>query len=198
MQFKSLSFGLVGLLSMGLVACAQPLDNRASDKANTGATTPWSPNAPAWFPAKYSPELETRDVRAVPNFASPHVRRAFVVGLGSNLITGANWVFEMWVKDSGRANLWRSEVSGSTNLHFANVLLPRVTTIFESANQWRGSAIFQMSGWVGNAELIIEFTAEVFASSAACYIQKMIKEPVATLGNIKIPVTSWKFATQDD
>ncbi|KAG5999185.1 hypothetical protein E4U54_002002 [Claviceps lovelessii] len=202
MQFKTLSMGLVGLLSMGLAASAQPVDqsvdNTASNVDKLSHTTKWSPNEPAWFSITDSPGVAVRDlsVRA-PDWTSPHVRRAFAVGLGSQLVTGANWVFEMWVNHDHSFRLWRSEVSGSTNLFQANVVVPAINTIATSVYEWTGQAAFQMTGWVGDAELVIDFVAEVVASSTSCYILKMLKYPTAKLAGASIPVTSWTFNSQE-
>ncbi|KAG5984770.1 hypothetical protein E4U55_003282 [Claviceps digitariae] len=197
MQFKSLSIGLVSLLSMGLMASAQPVDNKALDADNLPPTTKWSPNEPAWFPVTDSPNVATRDLAArVPDWTSPHVRRAFAVGLGSQLVSGANWVFEMWVNHDENFRLWRSEVSGSTNLFQANVIIPALQTIGTSVYEYTGKATFQMTGWVNEAELVLEFVAEIVASSTSCYIQKMVEYPTAKLAGASIPVTSWTFNSQ--
>ncbi|KAG6006119.1 hypothetical protein E4U21_007355 [Claviceps maximensis] len=197
MQFKSLSIGLVSLLGMGLMASAQPMDNKVSNGDNLPPTTKWSPNEPAWFSVTDDPAVAARDLSVrIPNWTSPHVRRAFAVGLGTQLVTGANWVFEMWVNQDDGFRLWRSEVSGSTNLFQANVIVPAINTFSTSAYEWTGKATFQMTGWVNEAELVIEFVAEVVASSTSCYIQKMLKYPRATLAGAAIPVTSWTFNSQ--
>ncbi|GAB7336827.1 hypothetical protein MBLNU13_g00003t1 [Cladosporium sp. NU13] len=131
------------------------------------------------------------------NFISPHTRRAFVCGLASGIITGANWVFDVWVKDmSSGVSLWRGGVSSSTNLGYSNVVVPRLETIYGSDSQYRGKAHFVLTGDVGKggtSELVIKFTAEVFASAAETIIQRMIDPPTATLGGAPIDITSWSF-----
>ncbi|KAG5950959.1 hypothetical protein E4U53_004093 [Claviceps sorghi] len=193
-QFMSLSIGLVGLLGMGLTASGLAVNIEDSKAAELPPTTPWSPNEPAWFAISDSPAVAVRDLAArTPKWTSPHVRRAFVVGLGSQLITGAHWVFDMWVDHQQKFRLWRSEVSSSTNLHWANVLVPQLQTLALTTYRWTGKARFHMTGYVGTAELVIEFVAEVVAESGKCFIKEMIEFPTATLDNAEIPITSWSF-----
>ncbi|KAG6172377.1 hypothetical protein E4U11_004985 [Claviceps purpurea] len=196
MQFKSLSLGLMGLLSMGLMASGQPVGNEAATVATSPPTTKWSPNEPAWFAVADSPEHATRDLvsRADGVWSSPHTRRAFVVGLGNQLVSGAMWAFDMWLKEENSLRLWRSQVSGSKNLQDANVAIPAVNTIkWDVSGGWTGKGAFQMTGFVGTAELVIEFVAEIYASASECYIVQMLEEPVAKLAGAAIDVTSWTF-----
>ncbi|KAG5936552.1 hypothetical protein E4U60_002506 [Claviceps pazoutovae] len=194
MQFKSLSLGLMGLLSMGLMASGQPVGNEAANVATSPPTTKWSSNEPAWFAVTDSPEHATRDLVSRADWTSPHTRRAFVVGLGSQLVSGATWAFDMWAKEEYSFRLWRSAVSSSKNLLDANVAIPAVNTIKWDVNGgWTGKGAFQMTGFVGTAELVIEFVAEVYASASECYIKKMLQEPVATLAGAAVDVTSWTF-----
>ncbi|KAG6107063.1 hypothetical protein E4U14_004329 [Claviceps sp. LM454 group G7] len=198
MQFKSLSLGLMGLLSMGLMASGQPVGNEAANVATSPPTTKWSPNEPAWFAVTDSPEHAARDLVSRNDgwvWTSPHTRRAFVVGLGTELVSGAMWAFDMWVKEQSSLRVWRSAVTGSKNLQEANVLIPAVNTIKWDVNgAWTGKGAFQMTGYVGSAELVIEFVAEIYASASECYIVKMIQEPVAKLAGAAVDVTSWTFA----
>ncbi|KAG5921425.1 hypothetical protein E4U61_006726 [Claviceps capensis] len=201
MQFKSLSLGLMSLLSMGLMASGQPVGNEAANVATSPPTTKWSPNEPAWFAVTDSPEHATRDLvsRANSVWTSPHTRRAFIVGLGSQLVSGAMWSFDMWAKEENRFRLWRSEVSGSKNLLDANVVIPAINTIgWDASGGWTGKGAFQMTGFIGTAELIIEFVAEIYASTSECYIKQMLKEPVATLAGAAIDVTSWTFGVPNN
>ncbi|CCE34370.1 uncharacterized protein CPUR_08302 [Claviceps purpurea 20.1] len=199
MQFKSLSLGLMGLLSMGLMASGQPVGNEAANVATSPPTTKWSPNEPAWFAVADSPEHATRDLASRAIWSSPHTRRAFVVGLGTELVSGAMWAFDMWVKEEYSLRLWRSQVSGSKNLQEANVAIPAVDTIQRDADGgWTGKGAFQMTGYVGTAELVVEFVAEIYASASECYIMQMIQEPVAKLAGAAIDVTSWTFAVPNN
>ncbi|KAG5944314.1 hypothetical protein E4U59_007376 [Claviceps monticola] len=201
MQFKSLSLGLMGLLSMGLMASGQPVGNEAANVATSPPTTKWSPNEPAWFAVTDSPVHATQDLVSRTNsvWTSPHTRRAFVVGLGSQLVSSAMWAFDLWAKEENSFRLWRSAISGSKNLHEANVAIPAVNTIAWDVNGgWTGKGAFQMTGYVGTAELVIEFVAEIYASATKCYIVKMLKEPVATLAGAAVDVTSWTFAVPNN
>ncbi|KAG6122940.1 hypothetical protein E4U12_000840 [Claviceps purpurea] len=201
MQFKSLSLGLMGLLSMGLMASGQPVGNEAANVATSPPTTKWSPNEPAWFAVADSPEHATRDLvsRADGVWTSPRTRRAFVVGLSSQLVSGAMWAFDMWAKEENSFRLWRSGVTGSKNLQDANVAIPAINTIkWDVTGAWTGKGAFQMTGFVGTAELVIEFVAEIYASASECYVMKMLEEPVAKLAGAAIDVTSWTFAVPNN
>jgi hypothetical protein len=71
--------------------------------------------------------------------------------------------------------------------------------IYSSPTQYRGSVEFLLTGLVGKggtSELVIKFTAEIFASAAATYIQGMIVPPTATLAGVSIDVKSWSFDVQ--
>ncbi|KAG6253667.1 hypothetical protein E4U23_007343 [Claviceps purpurea] len=198
MHFKSLSLGLMGLFSMGLMASGQPVGNEAANVATSPPTTKWSPNEPAWF-ASTQPEIYHLVSRDGWIWTSPHTRRAFVVGLGTELVSGAMWAFDMWVKEEDSLRVWRSQVSGSKNLQEANVHIPAVNTIKWDVNgAWTGKGAFQMTGYVGSAELVIEFIAEIYASASECYIVKMIQEPVAKLAGAAVDVTSWTFAVPNN
>ncbi|KAG5927575.1 hypothetical protein E4U42_002082 [Claviceps africana] len=179
---------------MGLVASSRAVNTDASKAAGWPPATEWSPYKPTFFAVSDDPGVATRDLVArVPDWTSPHVRRAFIVDLGTQLVTGANWTFDMWIHHDRSFRLWRSEVSGSDNLFQANVVVPAINTISTTTYEWTGKATFQMSGWVREAELVIQFMAEVNASSAFCVIQRMIQFPTAKLAGADIPITSWSF-----
>jgi hypothetical protein len=136
------------------------------------------------------------------NFISPHSKRLFKIVLASTIILSANWFFELWIKDfNNGVSLWRGGVASSTNLQLADVVCPSMIQIYSSPTQYRGSAEFLLTGLVskgGTSELVIKFTAEIFASAAAIYIQGMIVPPTATLAGASIGVKSWSFDVQKE
>lgn len=198
--FKTLNIALVSLLSMGLAASGQSVDFEASDVVKPGSPfSSWAADTPAWNTSIDKAEVETRalEVRN-PIFVSPHTRRAFAVGFSSNLIDAAGWMFDIWVE--GYANTAKLEgiaVYGSNNVRPTTITVPHLHTLTLTEDQYRGAATFQMTGFVGTALLVVDFVAEVFASSAATIIQSMISPPVATLAGASIPVTSWRFPEVD-
>jgi hypothetical protein len=134
------------------------------------------------------------------NFISPHTKRVFKVALASSIVSSANWFFDLWIRDfSNGVSLWRGGVAASTNLELADVTCLSMIGIYSSATQYRGSAEFQVSGGVGKggaSELVIKFTAEIFASAAETYIGRMIVDPSATLAGASIDISSWSFDIQ--
>lgn len=127
-------------------------------------------------------------------FNSPHDRRAFVIAVASNIFTSASWAFEMWITDPYTATIWRGgDFTGSTNLADVGVTLPRLSTIYNSENQFRGSVDFLLSGFIGVSEVVVKFTAEVFASEAAMTIMSMITPPTCTVAGASVEVSSWTF-----
>ena len=134
------------------------------------------------------------------NFISPHTKRVFKIVLASNIINSANWFFDLWLKDySSGVSLWRSDVAASTNLQLADVSVPSLVGICSSATQYRGSAEFVLTGGVGKggaAELVVKFTAEIFASAAGTIVERMIVVPSAMLAGAGVDVSSWSFDVQ--
>jgi hypothetical protein len=134
------------------------------------------------------------------NFISPHSKRLLKIVLASTIILSANWFFELWIKDfNNGVSLWRGGVGSSTNLQLADAVCPSMIHIYSSPTQYRGSAEFLLTGLVGKggtSELVIKFTAEIFASAAATYIQGMIVPPTVTLAGVSIDVKSWSLDVQ--
>lgn len=194
--FKTLNLALVSLLSMGLAAFGQSIDFEASDVVKPGSTfSSWAADTPTWITSIDKAEVKTRDLEVrAPIYISPHTRRAFAVGFGSSIIDGAVWMFDMWIENLADAARFEGRtLFGSMNLQPTTITVPYLRTITISENQYRGAVTFQMTGFVGTALLVVEFVAEVFATSSATIIQSMISPPVATLAGASIPVTSWTF-----
>jgi hypothetical protein len=125
-------------------------------------------------------------------FTSPDDKRKFVVGLASQIVTSAYWAFDIWFTQREGNTIYRGG-RYSSSLKEYKVIIPAVRTIYTSNTQYRGALDFVLQGSSGTTEVVIKFTAEVFASAASFIVQSMINPPTATIGGVPVGITSWSF-----
>jgi hypothetical protein len=114
------------------------------------------------------------------------------VGLASQIVTSAYWAFDIWFTQREGNTIYRGG-GYSSSLKEYKVIIPAVRTIYTSNTQYRGALDFVLQGSSGTTEVVIKFTAEVFASAASFIVQSMINPPTATIGGVPVGITSWSF-----
>ena len=196
------SLGIFRRSSFSVLDGAYTLDNPrisqrapASDSKELEASTPsWEDDRPTTKNLVHVVPLVHRESNGLEGFSSPQDNRKFVVAVASNLVTSAWWAFDLWLVNQGNrgANIWRG--GGITSsLTETSITFPKLRTIYSSDNQYRGAADFVLIGGIDTAEVVVKFTAEVFASAAVFYVQSMITPPTCTIGGVSVPINSWSF-----
>jgi hypothetical protein len=196
------SLGVFRRSSFSALDGAYTLDNPrisqrapASDSKELEASTPsWEDDRPTTKNLVDVVPLVHRESNGLDGFSSPHDKRKFVVAIASQIVTSAWWAFDLWLVNQSNwgTNIWRG--GGITSsLNETSITLPALRTIYSSNNQFRGAADFVLIGGIDAAEVIVKFTAEVFGSATAFYVQSMITPPTCTIGGVSVPIESWSF-----
>ncbi|CBX92260.1 hypothetical protein LEMA_P049660.1 [Plenodomus lingam JN3] len=119
-------------------------------------------------------------------FTSPHMKRTFTLAL-ENTFYAMAWLIDFSFSDDGEPHfsykLQSFNHEDNPPKILADVVVPLITTSYNSANQYRGKANVELLCHLAKEYVHVYFSVEVFASGASFVIGKIIDYPTVYVNN---------------